>query len=1151
MNWERAWQQIDGELGDKLKRCCPDPARLNTLLARIWSAVDAGWLAPGSAVAALGDVAALDAPSDTLLFLAQFLEDPAAPRALAEPGALGIFVELANQGEHPARLLQRHPDDLLYLTQTRKNPSYWLSQRSLEELIQELDARIQARTLSGAPLQPALIAELRRFKRRESLRIFLREIERTSSVRQTAQEIALLAEACIETACIYGAQLLGAPALVDNFCVLGMGKLGGRELNFSSDIDLIFVSKNSPIPPTNNSESPQKSRLTQLARWVTRALGDITDDGYVFRVDLRLRPEGSKGELVNSAEAMVDYYLNWGSTWERSALLKARPVGGNRQLGARLIERLEPFIFRRYLDFQVIDELRAMKEQIDQNAQAVAILGLDESSSAAVEDEQEPESSLKSRLRKRFNRQSARSTLSQRRPTLAEHSSPAPPNAAKNTVPGTSKTRLGGSHEPAYPPEQRENRGLKSRADLVGTPYGWDIKIGLGGIREIEFFVQALQLIHSGTRTSLRVRATLDALDRLLYAGLISHEDHAILADSYDLFRRIEHRVQMERDRQSHRLPGRPDAFLRLARRLDMGAAELETRLTEHRKQVATIFERLFRDSAQTSDEPTVRELRPGEIATIMGVGPRDLFKSAVLDALVRLGFSRPRQVAGQLQVLRERSDGPFSRRASLGQHQLAHYILEAAASAPNPDQAFSYWARFATILGERPDFYQMLYEYPHATRLLIHLFGSSEFLSAIVLREPNVIDYLLGANTAAIVREREQMARELARRLGGISDPAHRMGRVRRFYQEELLRIALHEVAGACEIDQTTRQLSMLAEVIIDAVLDEVFWNLISWQDLGSEEAPGLKDLGFVVLGMGKLGGRELTFGSDLDLVFIYDPTLCPQLEPSFYIRLAQRLVRNLSSVSAEGKLYDVDTRLRPLGGQGILVVSVDSFEDYHRHHADLWERQAMLKARALTGPAPMRERIMALRREVVFERPAPPKLAETLGQMRDRLIAELGSDSESLDIKYDPGGMIDVEFLTQLFQLTCDVEPPTRPTKAELSGADIEQGVRSQNTIRALYALAAAQNLGGAGSDDADRPEFLGLIDDYLMLRRVEARLRMRDLRASNRLPDTPHALSILARQLGYQGSNADARLMAELSALNLRVLQAFQGARRSADP
>lgn len=1108
------------------------PERVDALLARLQAGVVAGRFTPLQADEALAGVLEVADPVETLLYLLQFSEAQGGAHLLREPGALNVFILLAGQGEHPAHLLQRHPGDLSYLAKTHLHQHQNYAGRGLDSLLEELNERIEAGLADGGELEEVAFAELRRLKRRESLRIYLREVEHVSSVRQTAAEIANLAQACLEVACVQGARLVGHPELAEHFCVLGMGKLGGTELNFSSDVDLIYICSNWVCTDESALEQNLKAKIDQLARWVTRAISEGTDDGYVFRVDLRLRPDGSKGGLVNSVGAMVNYYLNWGSTWERSALIKARAVGGNHALGDYLFEELEPYMYRRYLDFKVIDALRSMKEKIDQNAHVSAIVGLKEQEVLPQQEPTRPASSLQTRLRKKLGRagslRRSRAGKVLAKKVRLEKSEPLQTPQTHSEEPS-----------PTTPDDSDTRRDARE-----ASPFGWDVKIGVGGIREIEFFVQALQLIHCGTRDSLRVRATLDALDRLLYAGLITHEDHRWLADAYDLFRRVEHRIQMESDRQSHRLPADVDGFGRLARRMRMDEDTLRTSLMFSRQKVAQIFERLFRDSAKNSREPTVRESRPSELKTVLGVSPNPLFDQVAQDALVGLGFRRPRQVAGQLQVLRQKNSGPFGAHAGSEQSQLGRYLLQACSSAPDPDQALSNWARLAGIIGERPSFYGMLFDNPHATRLLVHVLGSSEFLASIILREPNVIDYLLGASTVAVVRERDEMAHELERRLVGIEDPSHRLGRVRRFHQEEVLRIALHEVAGACEIDVSVRQLSMLAEVLIDAVLGEVYANLS--ENLASDGlVPPLEDLGFVVLAMGKLGGREISLGSDLDIVFIYEPDDDIGFDSTFYMRLAQRLVRNLSSVSAQGKMYEVDTRLRPSGSQGTLVVSLDAFGEYHANRADLWERQTMLRARALTGSKQLRKKVMALREKIAFKTPNPVGLAESMFQMRRRISREFGSAGTSFDIKFDAGGLVDVEFLTQYLQLKYGhLWGENRGAEMGIlehqqSGEDVILGPRSQNTMRALAGLSEAVER----QDIAPGVDCVQLLEDYRMLRRVEARLRMSDLRASNQLPTAADELTVLARRLGFQGAGAGEQFREELDVLGERVSRAFQ--------
>ncbi|MBA2664210.1 MAG: hypothetical protein H0U74_18100, partial [Bradymonadaceae bacterium] len=308
-------------------------------------------------------------PEELLHCVLNLAQNAEGRSSLSVAGVLPVFVTLASQGSYPARALLRHPDDLIYLATNARHDLSW----GVEAMVTILLKDIEQSSEPGEPRKDVVARALRRFKRRESLRIYLREVEGLASVRQTTAEIADLAQACLEVAVVEGAADLGDASLANDFCVLGMGKLGGRELNYSSDVDLIYI-----CTDTVTDDATRRRQIDALARWVTAALDAATADGYVFRVDLRLRPEGDLGPLVQPVSAMISYYLQWGRTWERSAMLKARAVAGDPAIGAALTQALEPFLFRKYLDYAVIDDLRSMKQMVNDNAQLSAIVGLPE-----------------------------------------------------------------------------------------------------------------------------------------------------------------------------------------------------------------------------------------------------------------------------------------------------------------------------------------------------------------------------------------------------------------------------------------------------------------------------------------------------------------------------------------------------------------------------------------------------------------------------------------------------------------------------------------------------------------------------------------------------------------------------------------------------
>lgn len=997
------------------------------------------------------------------------------PDVIRDQEARDVLLTLSEQGPYPQQILVSNPEWIVGIAQRRKAPV------GLAELSRRLDAQLEP-----TETFEALYRTLRRFKRIESLLIFLREVDEQTSIRETTAEIAALAEACTEAALKQSARILGCPELVEHFVVLGLGKLGGRELNFSSDIDIIYVC-------SDELDDNQMVQIDRLAREVTASMDATTSDGYVFRVDLRLRPEGSQGQLVQPRTRVFEYYANWGRTWERSALIKARPVAGNLNLGNALLDGLEPVIFRKYLDYEAIDELRAMKDKIDSAARASSHFDVAAESEASFEaSSSEDTTHLKKRLKAKI-RSFGQTGVAKRR-----------------TRPGAS--------------EGLDETESSEATDDKDRELGWDVKLGVGGIREIEFFVQALQLVHCGSRKNLRVRNTLEALDRLLYSGLIHHEDHARLSDAYAFLRRVEHRIQMYRDRQSHRIPTRQDDFARLARQLRLPVATLRAELDRHREAVRDMFSRLFTDPARDETEPTVGDARPDDIETLLSAPTESLDSDAALEAFTRLGFLRPRQVAGQMTILRQKTYGPFSERAKADDIDFARYLLENAAGAPDPDQAFSFLTRFQTSIGDRAGYHRMLRDNPHATRLLVHVFGSSQYLAGALLRQPAIFERLLGIGTVEITRTRESMSRDLDARLEHADDPEHRIGVIRRFRREETLRIGLHEIGGASTIVATHTQLSMLAEVVLSAVAREVYEPLRTRRRRPGSVLPGLEEIPFAILALGKLGGQEMGFGSDLDLIFVYQEDRQWKLEHAFFTRLARRIIRVLDSATTDGKLYDVDTRLRPSGRQGALVVSLDAFEEYHATRAELWERQALLRARPVQGNQSLCETLSRLRVEFVFGARLGASANHEVYAMAEQLRA--ARDEGGFDVKFSKGGLLDVEFLTQYLQL--------RYVSSEIAAS--EKG--SQNTHTALLALAEDEELGEAFPDlDLKR-----LAADYLTLRKVEARLRLADHRGDTVLPTDARQRAVLARRLGHQGTQALQTLDASLDAATKRIQAAW---------
>jgi glutamate-ammonia-ligase adenylyltransferase len=699
-------------------------------------------------------------------------------------------------------------------------------------------------------------------------------------------------------------------------------------------------------------------------------------------VDLRLRPEGTKGDLANSLRSAEIHYESWGQTWERGALIKARPIAGDLAVGEEFLRIVTPFVYRKYLDFTSIEEIKEMKERIN----------------------------------------------------LAS-----------------------------------------ARARRAGR----DLKLGPGGIREIEFFAQAHQLIYGGKNKALRMRGTLAALSALAQQGIIPEEEHRSLGEAYAFLRALEHRIQVHQERQTHVLPQRDEDLNRLARTMGLSGGEaLLSTLDRHTGNVRAIYGRLFRGAA----EEVPSDVPPDVQALFFA----ELDDEETVARLKAMGFSDPGTAVRHLAVLRE---GPaFVRlpaRARRYLEKIAPAVLTRVIRTADPDLALSHTERFLAAIGGRTMFYAMLFENPRVIDALIRLFGSSRFLSGYLLRHPELLDTFLKQDLAALVKTKSELRRELGEILAACADFEQEMDELRRFKSLETLRIGTHDMAGNLSLEEGMYQHSALAEVLLSYALflarrevSRRFGVPVVAEEGGDEEAR------FCVLGMGKLGAEELSYHSDLDIIFLYsgagETVPAPHANPSefrkvtnheYFAKVAQRLITLLTTVTREGYVYRLDTRLRPSGNAGPLVSSIAAFETYHDHSAQLWERQALLKCRFVAGDREFGKRVEEKVAGFIFERPLPAGAAEEIHRLRMRMEVELGRErTDRLNLKVGRGGVVDVEFAAQYLQL---LHGPTIPS------------VRSRSTLRGLYELMRAGRL--------DVEDFQVLDGGYRFLRALEIRLRL----------------------------------------------------------
>ena len=869
--------------------------------------------------------------------------------------------------------------------------------------------------------------ELRRYKRREVLRIGGRDLCGLADMVETTAGLSALAAACLQRACEICGRLLraeyGAPLLAEDgnpeaeFVVLGMGKFGGRELNFSSDIDLIYIysSEKGETEGVDDGQGGVKNRVglhqyfVKLGELVTRAIGQATADGFVFRVDLNLRPEGSRGEMAISRRGAEVYYESWGQSWERSAMLKARPVAGSMALGNRLLQELNPFIYRRYLDSGMVEDIKTMKQKIDRS----------------MEREREGDSNL---------------------------------------------------------------------------------KLGRGGIREIEFFIQALQLIYAGKHLALRERSSLKALDLLFREELIKEQERDVLRAAYIFLRNVEHRIQMVQERQTHNLPGKAEELRVLARRCGFAESEpFQRALEEHRRAVEAIYRDLF----FTAEEKIREEVRPEVAFLFDGGADPDLVK----DILEEKGFKNVEGAYESLTVLRE--GGHYSHMTARGRRlleRIAPLLMQEVIDSPEPEMALTNLERFLSALRARSTFYALLAENRQIIKLLVNLFGTSQFLSRIFIQHPEILDALVSSSYAVFRKSREDLHADLENHFSLVEHYEEKLDALRRFRNEEFLRIALHDLSGQLGQAEGTEQLSLVAEVCLERAVELAREELLPrygvavCRDENGEEY----EAAFAIQGMGKLGGRELTYHSDLDIIFIdeadgsnrpaegTDPERFKELSsPEYFSRLAQRIISILTLQTREGYVYKIDTRLRPSGNQGPLVTSLPAYQRYHDSSAALWERQAMTKARVVTGPEEFAARIARINEEQTFERPLDgEELRREIYRMRGRMEAELAKENEEhFNIKTGRGGMVDVEFLAQFLQLRYGGEQPS---------------LRVTNTMDLLDGLCDGEII--------SEPEHHDLSEGYTFLRRLENKLRLVHDQSISDLSGERTYLLKLARRLGY---------------------------------
>lgn len=867
------------------------------------------------------------------------------------------------------------------------------------------------------------IAQLRRRVWAEKARIALRELLPVrlggASIDVTASELSDLAAAAFDASLAEAeaaiAERFGAPLRADGLpstlVMLGLGKLGGNELNAGSDVDVIF------IYDTDEGESKVSlhEHYSRVVRRAVATMGTPSKDGLIWRVDLRLRPEGATGAIVNSVAAAERYYETWGRLWERAALLRARPCAGDLELG-RLLSRelVTPFVYRNRVD-----------------------------------------------------------------PTIAE--------ALSELV-------------------------VRSRNELSPDPER-DLKLGRGGIREAEFFVQSLQLVWGGREQALRVQGTLPALARLRSQGLVSDREARGIAESYVLLRRVEHRVQWASGIQTHLLPSDGEEFARLARSLGFAdGSGLRHELELARERVSSTFQ-----SLTTSAPSTPRAHLPSEIEgddPELGRVAEEQFKSADMGEHVTALARRPDGLLGALT--RDRLPG------------LTNSVLAALSNSADPEQAARYLRSFFGKFLAPAAYVNALGADLRALQRLITAFGASAFVGDAVSGRPELADVILFGG-GAVSDPQAAVRAEIWNAAESLSPDADRdereesfIGALRAAKRRITVEVAVADLAGTIGMRDATRILADLAEEILSCVVRHVFGDV-----------PG-----FAVLGLGKLGGRDLGYASDLDVIFIFLPSAAPEPQEAttYFVRGAQRVIRLLTESHAAGPGYELDARLRPSGSHGLLVTSLSSFARYHGQPLDggdleagpavlssgaPWERQTLLRARGLVGDPELLRRALSIAWRAAYEGGAPP--AAEMHHLRTRLEKEQGREREGrYNLKTGHGGLLDIEFAVQWLQMKNGSDPR----------------VRTPDLGVAMSALHSAGYL--------STTHFEVFNDGYRFLRQLEQRIVVKS-GVSGAIIDARNAgLAQLARRMGFQdgqGQRASEHLLARYEAVTHSVRASYE--------
>jgi len=780
----------------------------------------------------------------------------------------------------------------------------------------------------------ALMSHLRDFRHQEIFRIAWRDLAGWCPLSETLRDLSLLADACVDLALeklyLWACKKWGMPrtsaGVPQQLVVIGMGKLGAYELNFSSDIDLMFAYAEDGKTRQRNGLSLSEF-FTRIGQRLIDVIGASTAKGFVFRVDMRLRPYGESGVLALSFDAMEEYYQYQGREWERYAMIKARIIAGDFVAGRALLKSLRPFTYRRYLDYSAFESLRNLKGMIDR---------------------------------------------------------------------------------------QIKRKGM-----------GENIKLGAGGIREIEFIGQAFQLIRGGREPDLQNRSIIYILNCLAKKGYLPEYVILQLLDAYAFLRNTENHLQAYAEQQTHTLPESDSERSSLAFSMGFdGWAEFYKVLGEHRQIVQSAFEQVM-----MSPQVGTQSVSTEALASVWQGLVDDDYAKIVLE---EQGYNNS---AHALEIIKSLHESyAYNARNNVGRERMDNLlplVLAAVGKKDNSGLCLLRVINFLESISGRSTYLALLAENPMALSQVINLFSKSAWIAEFLSLYPVLLDELLDARSLFIPREMDDLRREVRSLFAHIEedDLEQQMEALRYFKQSNVLHVAVADLVGAMSLVAVSAHLTDIAEITLQWVLDIAKCNLIKKHGLPLHQINKKQsEAGFVIIGYGKLGGIELGYASDLDLVFIYDEqgshqkTSGPKVldNATFFSRLGQRIIHILDARTTFGTLYEVDMRLRPQGASGLLVSALNTFAQYQKEDAWIWEHQALVRARPISGDSELIKKFESIRRDVLCQERDPVVLQVEVADMRERMRSELGSKrTDRFHIKQDVGGMVDIEFMVQYMVL------------------------------------------------------------------------------------------------------------------------------------